>query len=72
MDVKECISKMIERVAADDALRTQFQTDPIQAVERALDIDLPKEAIEAIVQGVKARISADKLSSAADSLKKLF
>lgn len=72
MDVKECISKMIERVATDDALRTQFQTDPIQAVERALDIDLPKEAIEAIVQGVKARISADKLSSAADSLKKLF
>lgn len=72
MDIKASISKVVERVAKDDALRTQFQTDPIQAVEQVLGINLPRETIEAIVQGVKAQISADKLSGAVDALKKLF
>lgn len=72
MEIKEQIMKVIERVTKDEALRTQFQTNPIQAVEQVLGVDLPDEAVETIVQGVKARLTADTLSGAVDSLKKLF
>ena len=40
MEIKEYISKVIERVTQDGALRTQFQTDPIKAVEQVLGVDL--------------------------------
>lgn len=72
MEIKEYISEVIERVTQDGALRTQFQTDPIKAVEQVLGVDLPEEALEKIVQGVKAKLSADQLSGAVDALKKLF
>ena len=73
MEIKEYISKVIERVTQDGALRTQFQkSSPIKAVEQVLGVDLPEEALEKIVQGVKAKLSADQLSGAVDALKKLF
>lgn len=72
MEIKEYISKVIERVTQDGALRTQFQTAPIKAVEQVLGVDLPEDALEKIVQGVKAKLSADQLSGAVDALKKLF
>lgn len=59
MEIKEQITKVIERVTQDGALRSQFQTDPIKAVEQVLGVDLPEEAIEKIVQGVKAKLTAD-------------
>lgn len=72
MDIKEQISKVVEKVTKDDALKAQFQKDPVKAVEKVLGVDLPDDVIEKIVQGVKGKISADKLSGAVDSLKKLF
>lgn len=72
MDIKEQITQVIERVAKDDGLRSGFQKDPIKAVEQVLGVDLPDEAIEKIIQGVKAKLTADKVAGAVDSLKKLF
>ena len=50
----------------------QFQKNPIQAVESVLGVDLPDDVISKIVDGVKAKISVDKVSGAVDALKKLF
>ena len=46
--------------------------DPVKTVEKLLGVDLPDDIIEKVVDGVKAKISVDKLSGAMDSLKKLF
>lgn len=72
MDIKKKIEEIAEKVTKDDALRAQFQKDPIQAVEKLLGVDLPDDMIEKVVAGVKAKLTGDKLSGAADSLKKLF
>ena len=58
--------------AKDSPLRAQFQQNPAKAVEKLLGVDLPDDAIQQIVQGVKAKLSAGKLSDTVDSLKKLF
>ena len=72
MDIKEQITKVVERVTTDETLKTQFQKEPIKAVEQVLGVDLPDEIIEKVIQGVKAKLSVDKISGAVDSLKNLF
>ena len=42
------------------------------AIEKLLGVDLPEEAMEKIVAGVKAKLTAGQLAGAADALKKLF
>lgn len=72
MDIKEKINKVVEKVTKDKSLKELFQKDPVKAVEKVLGVDLPDEIVKKIVDGVKAKISVDKVSCALDSLKKLF
>lgn len=72
MDIKEKINKVVEKVTKDKSLKELFQKDPVKAVEKVLGVDLPDEIVKKVVDGVKAKISIDKVSGALDSLKKLF
>ncbi len=72
MDIKEKIEEIVEKVKGDDKLLAKFKDDPVKTVEKMLGVDLPDDIIEKVVDGVKAKISVDKLSGAMDSLKKLF
>ncbi len=72
MDIKEKIEELVEKVTKDKDLQEQFRKDPVKAVEKVLGVDLPDDAVEKIIAGVKAKLTGDKLSGAADKLKKLF
>ncbi len=72
MDIKEMIQEMVEKVTSDKTLMEQFKKNPVGAVEKVLGIDLPDDIVEKIVDGVKAKITVDKLDDVADALKKLF
>lgn len=72
MDIKEQVEKLAESVLKDESLKKLFAKDPIKAVEKVLGVDLPDDIVEKIIAGVKAKITADQISNAADFLKKLF
>ncbi|MCI8625660.1 MAG: hypothetical protein HFI40_05185 [Lachnospiraceae bacterium] len=72
MDIKEQIKKMVEKITSDKEVQEQFQKEPVKALESVLGVDLPDEMIEQVIQGVKAKLTADKLSDAASAIKKLF
>ena len=72
MDIKEKVSEAVEKIMKDKALQEQFKSEPVKALEKVLGVDLPDDVMEQIVQGVKAKLTVDKLSDAADVLKKLF
>lgn len=72
MDIKEKIQEMVEKVTSDKTLMEQFKKDPVKAVEKVLGVDLPDDIVEKIIDGVKAKITVDKLDDVADALKKLF
>ena len=72
MDIKEKISDTIEKIVKDDDLREQFKKDPVKAVEKVLGVDLPDDVIEKIIDGVKAKITLDKVDDVLGALKKLF
>lgn len=69
MDVKEQIKKAVDRIANDKGLQEQFQKEPVKALESVLGVDLPDDVVEQVIQGVKAKLTADKVSNTVGALK---
>ena len=63
IDVKELIEKAVELLTKDENLMESFKKEPIKTIEKLLNIDLPDEALESIVKGVKAKIDLDKAAN---------
>ncbi|MCI9073452.1 MAG: hypothetical protein HFH80_11760 [Lachnospiraceae bacterium] len=72
MNLKEQISKMVESISRDKDLQEQFKKEPVKALESVLGVDLPEDVIEQVIAGVKAKLTADNVSDAMDTLKGLF
>lgn len=72
MDIKAKITEIVDKIKEDKNLQAQFKKDPIKAVESLLGVDLPDDIVDKVVDGVKAKLTADKLSDGLGALKKLF
>ncbi len=66
------IKDTVEKITKDENLMKEFKSDPIKAVEKVIGKDLPDDTVEKIVDGVKAKMSADKAGDLLGSIKKLF
>ena len=72
MDIKAKIMELVEKIQSDKALQAKFKENPVEAVESLLNVDLPDDMVEKIVDGIKAKLTADKLAGGLGALKKLF
>ena len=74
--IKEKVEQVVAKLKADKSLLAEFKTDPVKAVEKLLEVDLPDDIINKVVDGVKAKLAADdisdKLEGAKDALGGLF
>lgn len=70
MDVKE-IEKAVSSITGDSSKLAAFKKDPVGAVKSIVGA-VPKDVIDKIVDGVKAKIASDKVSGALDAVKGLF
>ena len=70
--IKEKIEEILEKFATDEKLRKDFKKDPIPTIEKLIGIDLPDDQIEAIVNAVKAKMTADTAASLIGGLGSLF
>jgi len=68
MDIKAKIDELVNKIKNDKALGAKFQSDPIGTVEDLLGVDLPNDQVAKIVDGIKAKISLDKLGGALGGL----
>lgn len=69
MDIKEKITEVVDKIKSDDKLMEKFNSNPTSAVEGIIGVDLPDDVINGVVDGVKAKLTANKIGSA---LKGLF
>ena len=69
MDIKEKIEEISGKLQEDKFLAEGFKKEPVKTVEKLLGIDLPDDAVKKIVDGVKAKVSRDKLGGAAGDIK---
>jgi len=61
MDIKAKIEELVNKIKSDKNLLSKFQKDPISTVEGLLGVDLPNDQVARLVDGIKAKISLDKL-----------
>lgn len=67
MDITKMISTAVDKIKKDPSFASKFKSDPVKALEQLLGIDLPDEQIKALIDGIQANISLDKVSSLLDS-----
>lgn len=72
MDIKEKIEEIVAKVRNDKDFAAKFKNDPVKAVESVLGVDLPDDKIESLVDGIKAKLTADKAGGLVDKIKGLF
>ena len=72
IDIKEKIEELVEKIKKNPALLKRFNSEPVKVVEELVGIDLPDELIEKVVDGVKAKLTVDKVGDALGALGGLF
>ncbi|MCI9298132.1 MAG: hypothetical protein HFI10_11935 [Lachnospiraceae bacterium] len=72
MDVKGQINKIVEEISKNPNIKEEFEKEPVKVIEKVIGIDLPDDVVMKIIDGVKAKITIDGVSKAADALKGMF
>ncbi len=72
MGIVDQVKDYVEKITKDENLMKEFKDDPVKAVEKVTGKDLPDDAIEKIIDGVKAKVSMDKIGGALGAVKDLF
>ena len=72
MDIKEKIEELVKKLTSDKKLLEKFEKNPVKVVEELIGVDLPDDMINKIIDGVKAKISLDKVGDALGALSSLF
>ena len=72
MDIKAKIDEVVKKVQGDPAIAKNFEKEPDKTVEGIIGVDLPDDVVNNVVDGVKAKISADKAGGIIDKVKGLF
>ena len=70
--IKKKIEEVLDKVKNDKDFAAKFTKDPVKALEDVLGVDLPDDQINAIISGVKAKLTVDKLGDVAGALGGLF
>ena len=66
--LKDKIDEIVEKIKNDKNIASKFQKDPIALVEELLGVDLPNDQVQKIADGIKAKISVDKIGGALGGL----
>ncbi len=72
MDIKGQINKIVEEISKNPNIKEQFEKEPVKVIEKIAGIDLPDDVAMKIIDGVKAKMTIDGVSKAADTLKGMF
>lgn len=72
VDIKEKIEQIVKKLLNDKTLMQRFEKNPASVIEDYVGVDLPDELVNQIVDGVKAKLTAEKVGDALEGFGKLF
>ena len=72
MDITALVKDAVAKITGDGDLTKAFKEAPTATVKKVAGDKVPAEAIDKIVDGVKAKISLDSAGDALGAIKKLF
>ena len=68
MDIQKIIADVVAKLKADDNLLEKFKTNPVKVLEDLIGIDLPDDKINAVIDGIKAKLNLDDLADKAGDI----
>lgn len=71
-DILRLAGDVVEKLTKDEKLMDAFKKDPVAVVEKKLGIDLPNDQLNALIDGIKAKLKADDVLDAAGKLLGMF
>lgn len=72
VDVKELINKVTDKLNEKGITLEKFAENPVKILEDILGVDLPDDKIDALIDGIKVKMGADKTKDALKTLGGLF
>lgn len=72
MDIQKIISDVLDKLKSDKTLAAKFETDPTAVLEKLIGIDLPNEQLNAVIEGVKAKLKLDDVADKIGGVLNLF
>ena len=72
MDIKKMIEEAVEKIQKNPELLTKFNNEPVPVLEKILGVDLPDELVEQLIDGIKAKLTMDKVGDVLGGLGSLF
>ena len=72
VDIKAKIEQIAKKLMNDKTLMSRFEKNPTSVIEEYVGIDLPDDVVNKLIEGIKAKITADKVGDALEGLGKLF
>ena len=71
-DIKKLVGELVEKLQKDPALLKKFQDDPTKALKELTGLEIPKEQLDTLISGVKAKLGSEDLAKTLGAIKKLF
>lgn len=71
MDIKSSIGDLAAKISGDATMKEKFEKDPMGTV-KSLAGNIPPEQLQPIVEGIKSKISLDKLGGIGQGIGGLF
>lgn len=72
MEIQAKIEEIVSKIKADPSITAQFAKEPVKTLEGILGINLPDDQINALVEGIKAKLTLDQAGDMLGNLKNLF
>ena len=72
MDIKEKVEKAVKKLKENPALLKKFDKEPVKVIEELIGVDLPDDLVNQLIDGIKAKLAAEKVGDALQGLGKLF
>ena len=67
-DILKLAAEISTKLGKDEKLLDAFKKDPVAVIEKKLCIDLPNDQLNALIDGIKAKLKADDVLDAAGKL----
>ena len=67
-EILKLAAQIVEKLSKDDKLMDAFKKDPVAVIEKKLGVDLPNDQLNALIDGIKAKLKADDVLDAAGKL----
>lgn len=72
MDIKEKVEQIVKKLLNDKDLMKKFEKNPASVIEEYVGVDLPDDLVNQLIEGIKAKISLEKVGDALGALGSLL